>query len=195
MDKIILVGFGGHAISVADCIERDKQFHIAGYVDFTSNSSRYHYLGNDAMLEEYYRNGIKHAAVCVGYLGKGTVRERLYDKLKKIGYDLPVIADPSSIVSNSSSIGEGTFIGKNVVINAGSTIGKMCIINTSAVIEHQCTVGDYSHISVSCVLCGNVIVKKAAFIGANATVIQGQMIDAGEIVPAGKIIRHKGLLL
>ncbi len=30
MEDIILVGFGGHAKSVADTIEQSGQFHIAG---------------------------------------------------------------------------------------------------------------------------------------------------------------------
>ncbi|WP_156032724.1 hypothetical protein [Selenomonas sp. FC4001] len=33
MEDIVLVGFGGHAKSVADCIEREGKYHIAGYTD------------------------------------------------------------------------------------------------------------------------------------------------------------------
>ena len=36
---------------------------------------------------------------------------------------------------------------------------------------------------------GQVILEKAAFIGANATVIQCRRIKEGQIVPAGAIIR------
>jgi acetyltransferase-like isoleucine patch superfamily enzyme len=65
----------------------------------------------------------------------------------------------------------------------------MCIINTGAVIEHDCSVGDFSHISVRSVLCGNVNVGKAAFVGANATVIQGKSIGDNCIIGAGTTIR------
>jgi len=33
MENIILAGYGGHARSVADCIERQGKFNIIGYTD------------------------------------------------------------------------------------------------------------------------------------------------------------------
>ena len=33
MDKIILIGYGGHAESMADSIQQSHQFEIVGYTD------------------------------------------------------------------------------------------------------------------------------------------------------------------
>lgn len=33
MENILLVGYGGHAKSIADCIERQGIYKIAGYTD------------------------------------------------------------------------------------------------------------------------------------------------------------------
>ena len=74
-------------------------------------------------------------------------------------------------------------------INAEAMVGKMAIINTMALVEHECVVEDFAHVAVAAVLCGQVHVGKAAFIGANATVIQGRKIESGQIVPAGATIR------
>lgn len=189
MDDIILVGYGGHGKSVADCIERTKKYRIVGYTDLEQHESSYKYLGTDNELEEIFKNGIKNAAVGIGYMGRGTLREGLYRRLKKIGYNLPVISDPSSIISSTAKIGEGVFIGKNAVINADAKVEKMSIINTKALVEHECVVEEYAHIAVGAVLCGQVRVGKASFIGANATVIQGRIIEAETIVPAGAVIR------
>ncbi|MDE5698666.1 MAG: acetyltransferase [Lachnospiraceae bacterium] len=189
MEDIILVGYGGHAKSVADCIERQRQYRITGYTDLEKQESVYEYLGTDDVLRDYYRQGVSNAAVCVGFLGKGCIREKIYENLKSIGYMLPVIKDPSAIVSSSALIGEGTFIGKQSVVNAGARIGKMVIINSKALIEHECEVDDFSHVAVSAVLCGQTMVGKAAFVGANATIIQGRVISPHQIVPAGAVIR------
>ena len=148
MEDIILVGFGGHAKSVADCIERQKLYRIIGYTDIEKHDSTYKYLGKDDILKNYLKEGIKNAAICIGYMGKDNLREALYTKLKEIGYKLPVIKDPSAIISSSVTIGEGTFVGKSVVINSEAQIGKMCIINTKSLIEHECSVHDFAHISV-----------------------------------------------
>lgn len=189
MEKIVLVGYGGHARSVADVIEREGKYHIVGYTENTVKKSEYTYLGKDDILQELFNKGVNKAAICLGYLGKNTVREDLYVKIKRIGYELPAIVDPSAIVSKSAIIQEGTFIGKNAVINAEAAIGKMCIINTGAVIEHECVIGDYVHVAVGAILCGHVVVKEAAFIGANTVVIQNKIIESKKIIPAGVTIR------
>ena len=189
MKDIILVGYGGHAKSVVDCIERGKEYRIIGYTDNKEQDSAYKYLGTDVVLKEYFDKGVKNAVVCIGYMGKGSLRQKLYEELKSIGYELPVICDPSSIVSESAQIGEGTFIGKGAIINAEAKIGRMVIVNTMSLIEHECIVEDFTHIAVSAVLCGQVQVGKAAFVGANATVIQGRKIKDCQFIQAGEIIR------
>lgn len=185
MEDIVLVGFGGHAKSVADVIVRQGIYNIVGYTDLKEYSSKYKYLGEDSNLVEIFANGTRNACICIGYLGKGTIREDIYSLLKNIGFNLPIIMDPSSVVSDSAIILEGSFIGKLAVINTEVEIGRCCIINTGAIVEHETIVEDFSHISVGSVLCGQVKTGKGAFIGANATVIQNRIVNAYEIVPAG----------
>lgn len=189
MEKIVLVGYGGHAKSIADCIERQRKYEIVGYTDLVSHSSPYPYLGTDEVLESCIENGAANAVLCLGYLGKGDIRQKLYNRLKKLGFLLPSIIDPSAIIAESAKIDEGVFIGKGAVVNAEAKIGRMAIINTKAVIEHECIVGEFTHVAVGAVLCGQVEVGKAAFIGANATVIQQRRIAEHQIVPAGAVIR------
>jgi len=189
MDKIILVGFGGHAKSVADTIERTKQYEIVGYTDVKPYVSNYKYLGTDDVLNDYYNRGIRNVVICVGYIGKGNVRQRIFKELVSIGFSFPIIIDPSAIISDNVQIGEGSFIGKGVIINSETKIGKMTIINSGAIVEHECIIDDYSHIAVGTVLCGQVHVGKGTLIGANATIIQCQRVDDHTIIPAGETYR------
>ena len=190
MEDILLVGYGGHARSVADCIERQKKYRIIGYTDVEVRSSKYKYLGADSVLQDCFEQGIKNAAVGIGYMGKGTLRTRLYERLKDIGYTLPIIADPSAVISETAQIGEGVFIGKGAIVNAKAQIGKMAIINTMSLVEHECIVGDFTHVAVAAVLCGQTKVGKEAFIGANATLLECMDIPSNVIVPAGETIRR-----
>lgn len=184
-----MVGYGGHAKSIADCIERQGEYEIVGYTDPIRHDSPYRYLGTDAILQTCRESGVSNAVLCLGYLGKGVVRQNLYYHLKELGFLLPLIADPSAIISGSAEIGEGVFIGKSAIINAEAKIGRMAIINTKALIEHECIVGDFTHVAVGAVLCGQVEVGKGALIGANATVIQQRKIADYQIVPAGAVVR------
>lgn len=189
MEDIVLVGFGGHAKSVADCIEREEKYNIVGYTDLEEHQSRYKYLGSDDVLKDLFASGVHNAAIGIGYMGKGEIRQKLYFKLKEIGYGLPVVIDPSAVVSETAVIGEGSFVGKCAVVNTETKVGKMVIVNTKALVEHECCVGDFSHVAVAAVLCGQVNVGQSAFIGANSTVIQCREIKDNQIVPAGATIR------
>lgn len=192
MEDIILVGYGGHAKSVIDSIEKNKNYNIVGYTDFEEDPhSLYTYLGRDEVLREYYEKGVRNAFVTVGFMGNSCLRQKLYQQLKEIGYQLPVIIDPSSILAGDVRIGEGTFVGKRCIVNASATIGNMCILNSGSIIEHECDVGDYSHIAVGAVLCGSVTIKPNSLIGAGATVIQTVEVGENSVVGAGAVVTRK----
>lgn len=193
MEDIILLGCGGHAKSVVDSIEQDSKFKIAGFIDNNMDSSfsyrNYKIVGNDNDLQKIYDSGIRYAFIGIAYMGKGDTRNRLYEKLKKIGFLLPIIIDEAAVVAKDVQIGEGVFIGKNAVINSNAIIGKMAIINTAAIVEHDCRVGEFCHIAVSAVICGSSNIGNSTLIGANATIIQ--LINIGEncIIGAGSVVR------
>ncbi len=193
-EQIILIGCGGHAVSVADSIRQSGQYEIAGYIEREgfreTGSLGIPVLGTDSDLEAVFDAGIHAAFVTIGYMGKGTVRDRIYERLKQIGYRIPSIIDPSAILAQGLRIGEGTFIGKRAVVNSNSRIGRMCIVNTGAIVEHDNEIGAFSHIAVGSVLCGDVKIGRRALIGANAVVIQGTRIGDGAIVGAGTTVRH-----
>lgn len=194
MEKIIIIGKGGHARSVADIIERQNLFEIAGYIvneEAKEAEEDYPILGKDEDLLGLFKEGISNVAMGIGFMGKSKLREKIYFKLKEIGYHFPVICDPSAIVSSRAVIEEGCMIGKGAIINAGARIGRLCIINTGAIIEHDCIIQDFSHISVGTVLCGAVRVGKETFVGANSTVIQGRGIGERCIIAAGAVVRKE----
>lgn len=188
MEDIVLIGGGGHALSVADTIINEGKYKIVGYTDMVDVHSPLRYLGTDEILECLLDRGIINAAITVGYLGKSSIRDRLYYTAKQAGFRLPKIIDPSAVVSDLADVGEGVFVGKKAVVNAGAKIGKMCIINTGAIIEHNNQIGEYSHIAVGATLCGDVRVGEHTLIGANSTIIQGVHIGMNAIIGAGSIV-------
>ncbi len=189
-EKIVLIGFGGHAKSVIDSIEASGEYNIAGYTDIKNriNYKGYNFIGTDRDLHNIYLDGVHNACITVGYMGSSGLRDKLYYMVKETGFKLPVIKDPSAIISNSAKIGEGTFIGKGCIVNAESMIGRMCIINTGSIIEHGNIIGDFTHIAVKTVLCGDINIGNHCFIGANSTVIQGVVIGENAVIGAGSVV-------
>lgn len=191
-EKIVIIGMGGHAHSVIDSLLGNGEYEIAGYVDKNNHGSYLgiSYLGDDDKLFEIHSNGITNAIVTIGFMGKSSIRNTIYNELKKIGYKLPVVIDKTAIIADNVSIDEGTFVGKGSIINANSQIGKMCIINSKALIEHDSYVGDFSHIAVSACLCGEVKVGIESFIGANSTIVQCLSIGNNVFIGAGMLVTN-----
>lgn len=188
MDDIVIIGFGGHAKSVADSIIKSGQYNIVGYTDMNDCHSHYNYLGADVMLNTLYQNGVHHAVLGIGFMGEPGSRDFMVKFAKEIGFLFPAIIDPSATIASDVVIGEGTFVGKNAVINSMSKIGDFCIINTGSIIEHENVVGDYTHASVGTILCGNVRVGHHTMIGAGTTVIQCKKIGNNCIIGANSTV-------
>lgn len=193
MKDILLLGIGGHAHSVVDSIEQNGEYKIVGFLDTEEMQGKhyknYYVLGTDDKLERAYADGIRYAFITIGFMGHGEIRNKLYYRLKEIGYIIPNIIDCTATIALDAEFEEGIFVGKRAVINSNAQVEKMCIINTGAIVEHDCRVGQFSHISVGSVLCGNVQVGKSSFIGANTVVIQGKKIGNECIVGAGTVVR------
>lgn len=192
MEDIVLIGFGGHAKSVVDTIEKQKKYHIAGFVEkgqgIPKSYKGYKIIGQDDDLEKIFKKGIKNAFITIGYLGESTVRQKLYYQLKEIGYCIPVIIDNTAEIASDAKVGEGTYVGKKAVINSDAEVGSMCIINTAAVIEHECKVGDFSHVAVGAVVCGMSVIGSETLIGANASVLQCKAVGNNAKVGAGTVV-------
>lgn len=195
MEKIVLIGCGGHAKSIVDSIEAQGMYEIAGFIAEELNSDfeyrGYKIIGTDADLAALFNRGIKNAFVCIGYMGKGNVRQKLYNTLKQIGYSIPVVIDPTAILAKDVWIEEGTFVGKRAVVNSGASVGKMVIINTGAIVEHDCKIDDYTHIAVNATICGAAHIGQSCLIGAGATVIQEVKIGNKVILGAGSVASRK----
>ncbi|MFW2352989.1 NeuD/PglB/VioB family sugar acetyltransferase [Aliarcobacter butzleri] len=189
-EKIVLIGGGGHCHSVIDVIEQEKKYEIIGIVDTKKNIGKkvldYKIIACDDDLETIFLS-CKNALITVGQIESNKIRVKIYNNLKQIGFNLPVIISPLAYVSNHSSIEEGTIIMHHALVNANTKIGKNCIINTKALIEHDCIVEDNCHISTASIINGGVTVKENSFFGSNATSKQSIEIDG--FIKAGSLVK------
>lgn len=198
--KILLIGAGGHCLSVLDSLLASGEFSEIGLID-----NRFYHkdlghaqtvdgllgipiVGGDEDLPALKKAGFTHAFIAVGSVGDVSVRQKLYAKIKELGFLVPNILDPSSIVSPFSTVGEGVFVGKHAVINAGARIGIMAIINTSSVVEHDCQVGDFVHAASGCILSGNVRIGANSHLGAGSVVKQGICIGRDVMIGMGSVV-------
>ena len=178
MRKIILIGGGGHALSCIDVIEYEKKFKIFGIVDDKLKKEKilnYKVIGGDTDLKKIKKN-VDYAFITVGQIGMSNKRRNIFNKLKKLGFKIPTIISPKSMLSKNVKINEGTIIHHGVSVNSGVTVGKNCIINTNCLLEHGVKVGDHTHIATSVVINGDVRVGSSSFIGSKAFIPMGKIV-------------------
>ena len=192
MDKILLIGGGGHCKSVIDVIEQENRFQVAGIIEQPETSDRnilgYKVIGCDDDLPELVRN-YKFALITVGQIKSPDLRIKLFEKAKHAGFILPIIISPRAYVSRFSDVEEGTVIMHDSIVNADAKIGKNCIINTRALIEHDSVIGDNCHISTGAIINGGVKVENNCFVGSSAVTKEYVLIKENSFVKAGEIVK------
>jgi sugar O-acyltransferase (sialic acid O-acetyltransferase NeuD family) len=189
-EKIVLIGGGGHCHSVIDVIEQENRYQIIGIIDrkelLGKKVLNYEIIASDDNLKEVYKT-CKNAIITIGQIESSSLRTKIFDNLKSIGFNLPVIISPLSSVSKYSIIKEGTVVLHHALVNGNVKIGRNCIINTKALIEHDSIIEDYCHISTASVINGGVTVKEGNFFGSNAT--SRQSVEINEFIKAGSLVK------
>jgi sugar O-acyltransferase (sialic acid O-acetyltransferase NeuD family) len=192
MDKILLIGAGGHARSCIDVIEEVEQFKIAGLVEkdeeIKDDNLGYPVIGTDNDLPEL-RQQYNNALITIGQIKSPEIRIKLYQVLKKLDFKLPTIISPQAYVSKHTQIGEGSIIMHGATVNANAKIGINCIINNKSLIEHDAVIGDHCHIATGAIINGEVSVGNETFVGSGAVTKQCISIGNNCIIGAGVILK------
>ena len=190
--NIVLVGGGGHCISVIDVMENENKFNILGVLDsniIEDNVLGYPILGGDNLIPELV-NQNTYFLITVGQTKSYSVRKNISKIIIENNAKLATVISPFAYVSKHAYIEEGTVIMNYAVVNAKSKIGKNCIINTKSNIEHGVLIGEFCHVSTCAVVNGDSVIGKGTFIGSNATISNGISIDENSVIGAGKFIKQ-----
>jgi len=192
MNDIILIGGGGHCKAAIDVIEQEGLFHIIGIIDkpemLGKSVLNYKIIGDDSELVHLSKS-CKNALISVGQIKTPCSRIKLFNMLLKIGFELPTIVSPRAYISKYSSVGIGSIIMHDVIINAGAKIGDNCIINTKSLIEHGSDIRDHCHIATNVIINGEVVVGEGSFIGSGVVTREGIKINNNSFAKAGTVVK------
>ena len=192
MNKIILIGAGGHCKSVIDVIEQEGKFKIHGIIDkpklVGTKVLGYPVIGSDIDLKSLAKK-YKYALVAVGQIKSAFSRIKLFKLGKSAGFYFPSIKSPHAYVSKYAKIGSGTVIMHDAIVNANSIVMENCIINSKALIEHDCLISNHCHISTNAIINGGVKIGSYSFVGSNVTTKNNIIIKATSFIRAGTLVK------
>lgn len=181
MKKVTIIGGGGHAKVLIDCIEEENKYTINFVID--DNPALQQVLNYNVYRRNY--PGYQPQAKTIIGIGNCTIR-------KKIAEEIPAeyitTIHPTAIISKYATVGKGSQVLAGAIINAGAIIGDHCIINTGTVVEHDCILGDYVHLSPNTAIGGGVKIGACTQIGIGASVIQNINIGSNVIIGAGAVV-------
>ncbi|WP_299125690.1 NeuD/PglB/VioB family sugar acetyltransferase [uncultured Tenacibaculum sp.] len=189
--EIVLIGGGGHCMSVIDVIEHENKYTIKGVLESSTEKNNvlgYPILGTDDLIEGLVKEGA-FFLITVGQIKSYQIRKKISEKLQSYGAQIATVISPRAYVSRHSHIGKGTVVMHDAIVNSGAKIKKHCIINTKANIEHGVLIEEYCHISTCAVVNGDSIVRGGTFIGSNATISNGITVKENSIISAGEFIK------
>lgn len=192
MHKIIILGGGGHAKVLIDLIKIKRNFEIVGILDIQlvkgTKVLDVPVLGEDDILVDIFKEGVKMACIGVGSVKDNNIRSRLFDTAKHAGLEVPSLIHPNSFISRKSKIAEGVQVMAGAIIQTNTFIDENSIINTGAIIDHDCVIGKNTHVCPGVVIGGEVTIGDNSFIGAGVTIIQGVNIGNNAVVGVGAVV-------
>ena len=185
MDRLIIIGAGGHGKVAADVADKMGAYAEIAFLDdgAIGECLGYPVLGKVADAEKYIATHSFFVAI-----GSAAARRRVMGILTDSGADIATLIHPSAVIGKGVTIGRGSIVVAGAVINPCAKIGEGCIINTQSSVDHDCTVGDYVHVSVGAHLTGTVVVGDDCFIGAGAVIKNNTTICAGCTIGAGAVV-------
>lgn len=193
MQKVVGLGAGGHSKVVIEILRLANVYEPIGLLDINrelwgKKILGIPVLGDDNLIQELYRQGIRNAFIGLGTIGNVAPRRKLYEIAINQGLDLVDVIHPKAIISPSVEIGKGPTIMAGSVINSSVSIGDDVIINTGAIVEHDCIIDSHVHIATGAKLASTVYVGEGSHIGIGASVRQCIRIGRNSIIGAGAAV-------
>jgi len=189
--EILLIGAGGHGRVCAD-IATAAGYTIKGFYDANKQ------IGDDIFGPKVIANDLnelldlfppKSLDIAIS-IGENSTRERYFNRLKELNYDIVSLFHPSAIISDSASIEIGTVIMPRVVVQPNVTVNKYCILNTACIVGRDSVLAKGVHICPGVVLEHSVDCGENTLICTRATVLSRVQIHANAIVGAGSLVQE-----
>ncbi len=183
-EQVIVIGGGGHAKVVIDCIQSAGDVVVGILDDALPVGTK---VQNIPVLGKVSEFGAYTDYKFITAIGNNLTRARL-SVLFDGKADWYTAIHPSAVISRYARVGEGSVVLANAVVNASARVGAHCIINTSAVVEHDNFIDDFVHISPLASLGGTVKIGKLTHVGIGAVIKNNIEICSDCIIGAGAVV-------
>ncbi|MCS4091842.1 NeuD/PglB/VioB family sugar acetyltransferase [Rhizobium sp. BK176] len=177
---LYILGFGGHARSVAD-IAVSVGWNSIVFIDPNVKDGE-RFSSYRTVRELPYPEPTWRFFPAAG----DNIRRRA--QIERPSAKWATLISPSARLGLEANVGQATFVGHGAHIGPGAVVGRGVILNTQSIIEHEAVIGDYTHVSVNAVVAGRAKIGRSVFVGAGAVVIDSVSVCDDVVIGAGAVV-------
>ena len=192
MKKLIIVGNTSNAKLAHYYFTHDSEYEVAGFS-----------VDREYMLDAFFCNlpvvpledlnktfptNKFDVFVAVGYTNMNIVREKLYNRVKELGYFLPnYISSKCSFLTNEK-IGDNNFILEDNTIQPFVKIGNNNVLWSGNHIGHDAHIKNNCFITSHVVISGFTSISDNCFLGVNSTFRDDIILGKYSLIGDGEVI-------
>lgn len=184
MQRLIIIGAGGHGKVVADIAMKIGYERIV----FLDDAPIITCMG--LPVEGSVADVDKYLNDCDFFIAIGNleIRKKIHSLLKEKGAKVITLVHPNAVIGSQVKIGNGSVVMAGGIVNACATIGEGVIVNTNSSIDHDCNIGDFCHLAVGVNVAGTVEIGESCFLGAGCTVKNNVTVCNNCVIGAGAVV-------
>jgi UDP-perosamine 4-acetyltransferase len=167
MSRHYILGNGAHSVEVLEALGRLGIYGVG-------------------TLGESQENQIEEGSFLYLGVGSPAVRLRLLEVFRESRF--LEVRDPTSLISESASLGRGCFFAFGTVVSSNSTVEAGVLLNWNSSVGHDASVGRGSVLGPGARVSGWASIGSAVLLGANSCVLPGIKVADGVSVGAGAVV-------
>lgn len=185
--KIVVIGSGGHALSVLD-VAASAGFSPYAVIDPRRTEKEVFGL---PVISHFDEIRLRDVSFCLG-IGSNFERELLYREVTRglQGAKFPALLHSSSSVSPTANIAGGAVLMAHSSVGPGSSVGLGAVLNTGSSIDHEAELGNFASLAPGARTGGGVQIGERTLIGMGAMVIQGISIGFDTVIGALSMVKR-----
>ena len=185
LSNLIIVGAGGHALSVADAA-LSAAWTIVGFYS-PGGTGPASTLG--PVLSTLDAVDLSDTAFALG-IGTNHSRETVAQDISKRFAQTEIVSviHATAWVSSHATVHPGAVILAHTSVGPGSTVGRGALLNTGASLDHESSLGDYASLGPGARTGGNVSVGERTMSGIQAGILHGITVGSDCVVGAHSLV-------
>ncbi|MDD2857596.1 MAG: hypothetical protein PHU75_02880 [Candidatus Nanopelagicales bacterium] len=184
--QAVIVGAGGHAVSVAETV-RSAGYELTAFTSDRDAGSR---LLDRPVLADIPDEHLAAGGIVVIAIGDNAVRADAWQRLvARVPLDqLPAVVHASAIVAPGADLAPGAIVMQGAIIANGARLALGSLMNTGSILEHESVLDEFASLAPRAVTGGRVRIGARSAISIGAVIRHGLAVGADTVIGASSYV-------